>query len=84
MLETNSVPASLVSQWQVGDSCCACWSEDGLIYPATITSIDEKRGTCIVVFKEYGNEEEQNLEDLLSEFSELDEEASIKVGFRAI
>lgn len=82
--ETYSVPSSLVSQWQVGDSCCAYWSEDGLIYPATITSIDEKRSTCVVVFKEYGNEEEQNLEDLLSEFSEVDEEASTNVGFCAI
>lgn len=82
--ETNSVPSSLVSQWQVGDSCCAYWSEDGLIYPATITSIDEKRSTCIVVFKDYGNEEEQKLEDLLSEFSEVDEKTSTKVGVCAI
>lgn len=33
-----------------------------------------------MVFKGYGNQEEQNLEDLLSEFSEGDEETSIKVG----
>lgn len=63
-------------QWQVGDSCRACWSEDGLIYPATIASIHEERNTCVVVFKGYGNEEEQNLGDLLSE---VDEET--KVGF---
>lgn len=69
----------VLSQWQVGDSCCACWSEDGLIYPATIASIDEERSTCVVVFRGYGNEEEQNLGDLLSEFSEVDEET--KVGF---
>lgn len=81
MRETNWVPASLVSQWQVGDSCCAYWSEDGLIYPATITSIDEKRSTCIVVFKGYGNEEEQNLEHLLSEFYEFSDETSTKVSF---
>lgn len=84
MCETNLVPSSLVSQWQVGDSCCSYWSEDGLIYPATITSIDEKRSTCIVVFKDYGNEEEQNLKDLLSEFSEVDEEKSTKVRFCTI
>uniref|UniRef100_H2RNQ5 Survival of motor neuron 1, telomeric n=1 Tax=Takifugu rubripes TaxID=31033 RepID=H2RNQ5_TAKRU len=64
--------------WQVGDSCCAYWSEDGLIYPATIASIDEERNTCIVVFKGYGNEEEQNLGDLLSEFSQVDEETKVK------
>lgn len=72
----------MLSQWQVGDSCCAYWSADGLIYPATIASIDEERSTCIVVFKGYGNEEEQNLGDLLSEFSEVDEET--KVGFFCI
>lgn len=67
----------MLSQWQVGDPCCAYWSADGLIYPATIASIDEERNTCIVVFKGYGNEEEQNLGDLLSEFSEVDEETKV-------
>lgn len=70
---------SVVLQWQVGDSCCAYWSEDGQLYAATISSIDEKRGTCIVVFTGYGNEEEQNLDDLLSEISEGDEETNTKV-----
>lgn len=67
-----------MSQWQVGDSCVAYWSEDGQLYAATISSIDEKRGTCIVVYTDYGNEEEQNLEDLLSEVSEGDEELKVK------
>lgn len=53
-------------QWKVGDSCCALWSEDGKLYPARITSIDHKRGTCIVVYTNYGNKEEQYLKDLLS------------------
>lgn len=66
-------------QWQVGDSCCAYWSKDGNLYAATISSIDEQRGTCIVVFTHYGNEEEQNLRDLLIESSEVDEEAPSKV-----
>lgn len=70
----------VVSQWQVGDSCSAYWSEDGQLYAATIASIDKKRGTCIVVYTSYGNEEEQNLEDLLSEFSEGDEESNTKVN----
>lgn len=68
-----------MSQWQVGDVCSAYWSEDGQLYAATISSIDEKRGTCIVVYTGYGNEEEQNLEDLLSEMSEADEETNSKV-----
>lgn len=36
------------------------------MYPATITSIDFKRETCVVVYTGYGNREEQNLSDLLS------------------
>ncbi|KAM9391938.1 survival motor neuron protein 1 [Pholidichthys leucotaenia] len=73
---TNGPPDK---EWQVGDSCCAYWSEDGQLYAATISSIDKKRDTCIVVYTGYGNEEEQNLEDLLSEISEGDEESSTKV-----
>lgn len=57
----------------MGDECSAYWSEDGQLYAATISSIDEERGTCVVVFTGYGNEEEQNLEDLHSEISEADE-----------
>ncbi|XP_071391613.1 survival motor neuron protein 1 [Centroberyx affinis] len=67
-------------EWQVGDSCCAYWSEDGQLYAATISSIDEKRGTCIVVYTDYGNEEEQNLQDLISENSEVEEETNFKVN----
>ncbi|GAA6221019.1 survival motor neuron protein 1-like isoform X2 [Lates japonicus] len=74
---TNAPPDK---EWQVGDSCCAYWSEDGQLYTATISSIDEKRGTCTVVYTGYGNEEEQNLDDLLSEFSEGDEETNTKVN----
>ncbi|XP_069034613.1 survival motor neuron protein 1 [Embiotoca jacksoni] len=73
---TNTPPER---EWQVGDPCSAYWSQDGQLYAATISSIDEKRGTCIVVYTGYGNEEEQNLEDLLSETSEGDEESNIKV-----
>ena len=68
-----------MSQWQVGDSCCAYWSEDGQLYAATITSIDEKSATCTVVYTDYGNQEEQKLEDLLAEISEGDEETNVKV-----
>lgn len=67
-------------QWQVGDSCSAYWSEDGQLYAATISSIDQQRGTCVVVYTGYGNEEEQNLDDLLLEISEADEAANPKVS----
>ncbi|CAJ0962709.1 unnamed protein product [Ranitomeya imitator] len=53
-----------LANWRVGDSCNAVWSEDGNLYPATITSIDAKRGTCIVTYTGYGNNEEQSLVDL--------------------
>ncbi|XP_028314101.1 survival motor neuron protein 1 [Gouania willdenowi] len=68
-------------EWQVGDSCSAYWTEDGQLYPAVISSLDEKKGTCVVVFTGYGNEEEQNLEDLLSEISESEEK--LKTNDRA-
>ncbi|XP_073480501.1 survival motor neuron protein isoform X1 [Aquarana catesbeiana] len=59
--KNNALP---LKKWRVGDSCNAIWSEDGNLYPATISSIDAKRGTCIVVYTGYGNNEEQNLTDL--------------------
>uniref|UniRef100_G1N9N1 Tudor domain-containing protein n=1 Tax=Meleagris gallopavo TaxID=9103 RepID=G1N9N1_MELGA len=54
-----------LKQWKVGDSCNAVWSEDGNVYPATIASVNLKRGTCVVTYTGYGNKEEQNLADLL-------------------
>uniref|UniRef100_A0A8C4XNC1 Tudor domain-containing protein n=1 Tax=Falco tinnunculus TaxID=100819 RepID=A0A8C4XNC1_FALTI len=60
--KSNAVPWK---QWKVGDSCSAVWSEDGNVYLATIASINQKRGTCVVTYTGYGNQEEQNLSDLL-------------------
>ncbi|KAM6363225.1 survival motor neuron protein-like isoform 2-T5 [Pluvialis apricaria] len=54
-----------LKQWKVGDSCNAVWSEDGNMYLATIASINQKTGTCVVTYTGYGNQEEQNLSDLL-------------------
>ncbi|XP_056312950.1 survival motor neuron protein 1 [Danio aesculapii] len=62
-------------EWQVGDSCYAFWSEDGNLYAATITSIDQEKGTCVVFYADYGNEEEQKLGDLLTEPPDMDEDA---------
>ncbi|XP_069818933.1 survival motor neuron protein isoform X2 [Dendropsophus ebraccatus] len=56
--------AAPLKKWRVGESCNAVWSEDGNLYPATISSIDAKRGTCIVTYTGYGNTEEQSLADL--------------------
>ncbi|XP_062368913.1 survival motor neuron protein isoform X2 [Cinclus cinclus] len=60
--KNNTAP---LKQWKVGDSCSAVWSEDGNLYLATIASINQKRGTCVVTYTGYGNQEEQNLADLL-------------------
>ncbi|XP_069606802.1 survival motor neuron protein 1-like [Ranitomeya imitator] len=60
----KKINAAPLKKWRVGDSCNAVWSEDGNLYPATITSIDAKRGTCIVTYTGYGNNEEQSLVDL--------------------
>ncbi|KFQ17963.1 Survival motor neuron protein, partial [Merops nubicus] len=61
----NKSNATPVKQWKVGDSCYAVWSEDGNVYQATIVSINQKRGTCIVAYVGYGNQEEQKLSNLL-------------------
>ncbi|NWH41512.1 SMN protein, partial [Chloropsis hardwickii] len=61
----NKNNAAPLKQWKVGDSCSAVWSEDGNLYLATIASINQKRGTCVVTYTGYGNQEEQNLSDLL-------------------
>ncbi|XP_036453795.1 survival motor neuron protein 1 [Colossoma macropomum] len=66
--------ASPDREWKVGDSCYAFWSEDGNVYAATISSIDLDKGTCVVYYTDYGNEEEQNLKDLLSDLEDLEEE----------
>ncbi|KFR01534.1 Survival motor neuron protein, partial [Opisthocomus hoazin] len=60
--KSNALP---VRQWKVGDSCNATWSEDGNMYLATIASINQKRGTCVVTYTGYGNQEEQSLSDIL-------------------
>ncbi|XP_036385539.1 survival motor neuron protein 1-like [Megalops cyprinoides] len=68
-MKTNVHPEK---EWKVGDSCCAVWSEDGQVYPASIVSIDQEKGTCVVVYTDYGNKEEQELADLVPEYSEAE------------
>lgn len=62
-------------QWKVGDACYAFWTQDGNLYAATVSSIDVQKGTCVVCYTEYGNEEEQNLSDLLTEIPEVETDA---------
>ncbi|KAK2845572.1 hypothetical protein Q7C36_010426 [Tachysurus vachellii] len=62
-------------EWNVGDACYAYWSQDRKLYAATISSVDHEKGTCIVCYNDYGNEEEQNLSDLLTEAVQLDRDS---------
>lgn len=48
----------------MGKECRAIWSEDGYIYDVVITEMLPE-GKCIVRFIDYGNEEQQNVEDLM-------------------
>ncbi|XP_035825144.1 survival motor neuron protein isoform X2 [Aplysia californica] len=51
--------------WKAGDRCQAVYTEDGEVYEARILSINQDKGTCTVQYIGYGNEEEQQLTDLL-------------------
>ena len=70
----------LYFQWHIGDSCRAVYSEDELIYDAVIISLDESSNTCVVRFCGYGNEEEQNLDDLLPPLSKKDGKSARQNG----
>jgi len=50
------------NEWNVGDLCLCPYSEDGLLYKATIINIESS--SCTVLFDEYGNEEIHPLTDL--------------------
>jgi len=66
-------------QWKIGDQCLCPFSEDGLLYKATIIQIDSLN--CTVCFDDYGNEEEHPLTDLQirteNEDNEEEEEGEI-------
>ena len=49
----------------MGSRCRTVWSEDGLLYPATLVSVEGGRGR--VKFDGYGNEEDVELSTLLPE-----------------
>ena len=49
-------------QWKIGDLCLCPWTEDGLLYKATIVQIDSS--SCTVSFDDYGNQENHPLNDL--------------------
>jgi hypothetical protein len=54
MIDNSSLPSEN-NQWKIGDLCLCPYSEDGLLYKATIINIDSS--SCTVLFDDYGNEE---------------------------
>jgi hypothetical protein len=62
MIIDNSSLFSQNNQWKVGDLCVCPYSEDGLLYNATIIHIQSS--SCTVSFDDYGNEERHALTDL--------------------
>ena len=73
--ENPSVPPEN-NQWKVGDLCLCPYSEDGLLYRATIIHIDSS--VCTVSFDDYGNEEPHPLTDLQLRTEEEAEEVEIE------
>ncbi|ELT96430.1 hypothetical protein CAPTEDRAFT_170515 [Capitella teleta] len=51
--------------WKPGQRCRAVYSEDGETYEAIIRSVNSDDATCVVRYLGYGNEESQNMGDLL-------------------
>ncbi|XP_041465013.1 survival motor neuron protein-like [Lytechinus variegatus] len=68
----NFIPAQ--TRWKVGDRCKSVFTEDDMVYSAMVTSINNKKSSCIVRYSGYGNEEEKRLSDL---FTESEAEASV-------
>ncbi|XP_012678667.2 survival motor neuron protein-like isoform X2 [Clupea harengus] len=61
--EASDASQSASKRWTVGSSCRCMWSEDELVYPAVVLSLDGER--CRVQFEGYGNEEDVDLSALL-------------------
>lgn len=57
-------------QWKIGDLCLCPYSEDGLLYKATIIDISLSSKSCTILFDDYGNEEIHQLTDLKKRIEE--------------
>lgn len=62
MNDSSLLSSENSQQWKIGDLCLCPWTEDGLLYKATIIQIDSS--SCTVSFDDYGNEESHPLNDL--------------------
>jgi len=45
-------------QWKVGDHCLAAWSNNHMLYKASVMEVDEWRKVCKVKYDEYDGIEE--------------------------
>ncbi|PSN42689.1 Survival motor neuron protein [Blattella germanica] len=52
------------TKWKLGDNCRALYSGDGVMYEATISSLNQDKGTCHVTYLGYDNKEEVPLKIL--------------------
>jgi len=77
MDESPALTTEIV-QWKIGDQCLCPFSEDGLLYKATITKIESS--TCTVLFDEYGNEESHPFADLQIRTENEEEEQEEEEG----
>ena len=50
--------------WSIGERVMAIYYEDGISYRAKILQLKEWKSAAVVIFSEYGNEEEVKLSDL--------------------
>jgi hypothetical protein len=53
-------------RWAVGDSCIACWSEDGVWYNAVVESEMDTSGKYQVIFRDYGNGDTVSLDRIFA------------------
>uniref|UniRef100_A0A3P8NHF9 Tudor domain-containing protein n=1 Tax=Astatotilapia calliptera TaxID=8154 RepID=A0A3P8NHF9_ASTCA len=61
---TPQMENSHAQDWKPGSQCRAVYSEDGLFYPAVVLWVKGQR--CRIRFDDYNNEEEQDVNCLLS------------------
>ncbi|XP_060063367.1 tudor domain-containing protein 3-like [Ylistrum balloti] len=62
--QSQNFSAPSTSSFKKGDPCLAKYWEDNKFYPAVVQALYPDLPTCIVLFTEYGNEEEVNLTDV--------------------
>jgi survival motor neuron protein len=78
MIENSSLSSSENTKWKLGDLCLCPYTEDGLLYKATISDLSSS-SSCTVTFDDYGNEEIHPLTDLQIRIEEQQQESILSV-----